>query len=65
MPSASKGLSLHFFEKGQTEGVVLFPAKGCIPIETSGCVLQLRSEKNTPYGRGHTAELLLALPCLG
>lgn len=55
-PLALNSLGLHFFEKELREGVVLFPAKGCILTETpaaSGCLLQLRSEKNTPHGGGH------------
>lgn len=51
-------LGLHFFEKGPREGVVLFPAKSRASTETpaavGGRLLQLRSERITPYGEGRS-----------
>ena len=53
------------------KGAVLFPAKSCVPPKTPatrGCLLQPRSEKNTPHGvggGGDTSELLRAPPLPG
>lgn len=67
-PLALNSLGLHFFEKELREGVVLFPAKGCMLTKTpaaSGCLLQLRSEKNTPLGGGTAGLLTASLPRVG